>query len=156
MSLDNRVTEDRNDGRTGRRRKFALIGCGSILGIFVLVIVLTVAVGMAADDKERPARTATRTAEEAAERRNGFHCLSAWDGGHAGMEQLIKAQLTDPNSLTVHETRIATVVVDSDGRQCHVLLVDFGARNAFGGMVRHEARGWVDHETCAATLEWVR
>jgi hypothetical protein len=28
----------------------------------------------------------------------------------------------------------------------------FGAGNAFGGMVRHTAIGWIDHDSCEATL----
>lgn len=139
-----------------RDRKFALFGCGTIVGIFVLVLVLAVVVGLAADKETAPEREATRSTEDAANRRQGFHCLSAWDGNHDGLERLVKGELNDPDSMVTHETRIAPVVTNNSGQQGHAIIMEFGARNAFGGMVRHEARGWVDHETCAATLEWVR
>ena len=96
----------------------------------------------------RPAAaTATPDAEEAEKRRKGFHCLSAWDGSHRGFNEQIKKLLNDPGSLEVHETRIAAAV---GGK--HAIMVDFSAKNALGGRVRHLARGGVDHETCVATL----
>ena len=37
-----------------------------------------------------------------------------------------------------------------DGR--HVIRLEFTAKNAFGGRVRHTAAGYVDNKTCEATL----
>ena len=134
--------------RRGSRRKFALIGCGPIVVISILVVVLAVI----ADRETKP----EREAEQAEERRQGFHCLSAWDGNHDGLEMLVKDNLNDPNSMETYETRITPVVTDSNGQRGHAVVMEFGARNAFGGMVRNTARGWIDHDTCAATLEWIR
>ncbi len=50
--------------------------------------------------------------------------------------------------METHETRIWPV--NSLGR--HEVVMDFGARNSFGGMVRRTATGWVDNETCEAEL----
>ena len=65
-----------------------------------------------------------------------------------GLEALVRDQLKDPSSMEAHETRIWPV--NSLGR--HEVVMDFGARNSFGGMVRHTATGWVDNETCEAEL----
>ena len=88
------------------------------------------------------------SADSAEDIRNGFHCLSKWDGNHDGFERLVKRQLNDPGSMETFETRITPV--DTSGK--HVVFMDFGARNGFGGMVRSTARGTVDNETCEVTL----
>ena len=44
---------------------------------------------------------------KAEEERKGFHCLSAWDGNHDGLEGLVRQQLNDPDSMETRETRIA-------------------------------------------------
>ena len=49
--------------------------------------------------------------------------------------------------MEVHSTRITPEV---DGT--HIVIVDFGAKNALGGVVRNIARGLVDHETCEALV----
>ena len=51
--------------------------------------------------------------------------------------------------MTTYETRISPVNT-ATGK--HTILMDYGARNSFGGMVRGTARGTVDNETCEATL----
>ena len=85
--------------------------------------------------------------EKLEERRKGFHCLSSWDGNHDGFERLVRARLNDPGSMKTYETRITPVVGGE-----HRIIMEFGAKNAFGGMVRHTATGRVDHETCKAVL----
>lgn len=81
------------------------------------------------------------------DQRQGFHCLSAWDGNHDGLEALIRGQLNDPGSMDTISTLIGPV---KDGR--HVIRLEFTAKNAFGGRVRHTAAGYVDNKTCEATL----
>ena len=73
-----------------------------------------------------------------------FECLG-WT--RRQMNTLIKTNLNDPNSMEVHSTRITPEV---DGT--HIVIVDFGAKNALGGVVRNIARGLVDHETCEALV----
>ena len=53
--------------------------------------------------------------------------------------------------MEVHETRIAPV--DANGQ--HAVFMDFGAKNAFGGMVRSMARGLIDNGTCEAVLLYI-
>lgn len=96
---------------------------------------------------ERATQEAVKATATATYRHQGFHCLSAWDGNSRRMNDLIKTYLNDPNSMEVHSTRIAPEV---DGT--HVVIVDFGAKNALGGVVRNIARGLVDHETCEALV----
>lgn len=91
--------------------------------------------------------TATARAEEAENRRKGFHCLSLWDGNHDLFEGLIRERLNDPSSMETFETRVSPV---KEGR--HEILMDFGARNAFGGMVRKVAYGNYDNKTCEPEL----
>ena len=86
--------------------------------------------------------------EEIEERHKGFHCLSSWDGNHGGMTELIKARLNDPDSMETREPRITPV--NNAGQ--HRIIVNFTARNAFGGVVRSRAFGLVDNETCEATI----
>lgn len=88
------------------------------------------------------------SAEELEEKRKGFHCLSPWDGNHDGLEELIRDRLNDPDSMETIETRI-TPVNDSGE---HTVILEFTAKNAFGGRVRHQALGMVNNETCKATL----
>ena len=90
----------------------------------------------------------TGDADEAEERRKGFHCLTEWDGNHDGLEVLVKDQLNDPGSMETHSTRITPV--NADGK--HIIFMEFSAKNAFGGRVRNTAGGLVDPETCEATL----
>ena len=88
------------------------------------------------------------TREAAEERQKGFHCLSAWDGNHDGLEDLIKAKLKDPDSMETIETKITPV--DANGN--HAVFLKYRARNSFGGMVVEQAFGIVDNDTCEATL----
>ena len=92
-------------------------------------------------------RVATVTAERAEYERKGFHCLDAWDGNHNGLEALVRDVLNDPGSMETYETRVSPV---EDGE--HSIIMEFGARNVFGGMVRQTAFGTYDHKTCEAVL----
>ena len=96
---------------------------------------------------EMATQEAVKATATATHRYQGFHCLSAWDGHSRQMNALIKTYLNDPSSMEVHSTRVTPEV---DGT--HVVIVDFGAKNALGGVVRNIARGLVDHETCEALV----
>ncbi len=119
-------------------RKWAL-GCTGVVVAFIILIIVIVAVSAGGDSG-----TDTTSAEE---KRKGFHCLSDWDGNHDELERLVRQRLNDPGSMETYETRIGTV---QQGR--HRIVMEFGAKNAFGGMVRSTATGWVDNESCEATL----
>ena len=78
-----------------------------------------------------------RTDQEIAEA-----CLSLWDGNHDDFERQVRELLNDPDSMETHSTRFGTI----EGQ--FFLIMDYGARNAFGGMVRTEAIAIMDTETC--------
>ena len=134
-------------------RAVKIIG-GVVAGIIVVGMIGSATGGGGGSDggEDKPAPTATRTesAQDAEKRRKGFHCLSAWDGGHNGLNELVKARLNDPGSFEMHETKIAPVTPYSGGK--HAIIVDFSAKNALGGRVRHSARGAVDPGTYEPTL----
>ena len=133
-------------------RAAKIIG-GAAAGIIVVGMIGS-ALGGGGDresnDKPAPAATRTESPQDAERRHKGFHCLSGWDGGHNGLNELIKARLNDPGSFEMHETKIAPVTPYSGGK--HAIIVDFSAKNALGGRVRHSARGTVAPDTCGATL----
>ena len=110
-----------------------------LAGLVIGVLFLVFSVCSGESEEER--------AERLEDRRKGFHCLSDWDGNHDGLEALVRPLLQDPGSMQTYETLIGPV---RDGK--HQITMNFGARNAFGGMVRHTAKGEVDHKTCEATL----
>ena len=123
-------------------------------GLTALVLLASIAyVGCGSSEEAKATREAAKAEEKAtkaAELRQGFHCLSDWDGNHDGLEALTRARLNDPGSMETYSTVISQAV---NGR--HRIKMEFGARNAFGGMVRHTVIGWVDHETCEATLGFI-
>ena len=85
--------------------------------------------------------------EDAEDTRKGFHCLSAWDGNHDGMEAQVRDRFNDPNSMETLSTRITPVDDFGD----HYIIMEFTAKNAFGGVVRNTATAIVDNETCEAS-----
>jgi len=59
----------------------------------------------------------------------------------------VREVLNDPNSMTTHATYYGR---SSSGE--FILRMDYGARNAFGGMVRTEATAVMDTDTCEVTV----
>ena len=125
-----------------------------IAGVMVWLVAAGI-IGIISDacesDHSREAHAEATAAREAEDRRKGFHCLSPWDGNHLDFKELVKDQLNDPDSMKVDRTRITPA--GESGQ--HVISMDFRARNVFGGMVRSEARGLVDNNTCTATLLFI-
>lgn len=132
--------------RKPQRRKTFYVVTG-IVGVLAVVVIVVVIAAASSEDQSTENKSVS-AAEEEEEQRKGFHCLSPWDGNHDGLEALVRDQLKDPSSMETHGTRISPV--NSLGR--HTVIMDFGARNSFGGMVRQTATGWVDNETCEAEL----
>lgn len=96
---------------------------------------------------ERAAKEEEKARKAAADKIQGFHCLSGWDGSHRGLVRQVKARLRDPDSFEHIETRIAKV---ENGT--HAIFMTYHARNGFGGMNVEKAVGAVDHDTCTASL----
>ena len=98
----------------------------------------------AAGEAERQ-RVAAKAAEEAEERRKGFHCLSGWDGSHRGLIDWTKENLNDPGSFEHDETRITPV---NDQGQ-HSVIMKYRAKNGFGGVVRGSILAVIRQSDCA-------
>ena len=133
-------------------KRKVIVGGLVVLGILMVVS----AIGTALESEESKAANAEATAVavqaeealEAEERKSGMHCLSALDGDHDGLNDLVKDQLTDPGSLETVSTKVSPA--DDSGK--NGLFMDFTAKNAFGGRVRYMARAVMDNESCEATL----
>lgn len=98
----------------------------------------------AAAETQRVAQGA-KAAEQAEEKRKGFHCLSAWDGSQRAVIDWTKENLNDPGSFEHDETRIAPV--DAEGN--HTVIMDYRAKNGFGGVVRGAVMATINGSTCA-------
>lgn len=100
-----------------------------------------------ADPEAEAREAAAKAAEKAEDRRKGFHCLSGWDGSHSGVKSYVEKRLRDPDSFEHIETRITPV---KDG--IHTLVMQYRARNGFGGMTVGNAVATVRNSDCQATI----
>lgn len=121
--------------------QYFTIGC-LVVVIAIVALVVTCVVSLMGPSELSDAEKAI----EAEEKRKGFHCMSPWDGNHDGLEDLVRARLKDPDSMETIGTRITPV--DANGN--HRVILEYRARNSFGGMVVEQALGSVDNETCEA------
>lgn len=118
-------------------------GCGLLLIVGAIFALST----CGESDEEEAARLKQEAVEEAENREKGFHCLSAWDGSHSALVDAVKSSLRDPGSFEHYETRITPENVEG----VHILSMEYGARNGFGGMNRETMMAEVDNVTCRAT-----
>ena len=93
--------------------------------------------------KKEEAIAKAEAVKKAAERRKGFHCLSAWDGSHRQTVKLIKKNLKDPKSFEHIETRITPVENGS-----HIVFTKYRAKNSFGGYVVETQPSAISNATC--------
>lgn len=133
-------------------RKNTVIGCGGAIGLLLLVstcVALT-------SDGDTPTANATgnevvetaeadEAAEEAEKKRKGFHCLSSWDGSHRELVSAFKQTLREPDSFEHIETRISPVSKEGN----HALLMQYRARNGFGGMNVGSLTATVKNSDCS-------
>ena len=103
-------------------------------GLTALVLLASIACGQSDEDKTEA-------------RRQGQHCLNLGNTNESFYAK-VYSNLVDPGSLKEELTVIGPVI---DGE--HRIKMDFTTRNALGQTVRSAAIGWVDHETCEATLD---
>ncbi len=123
-------------------------GYGGCLGVFVIAcIVIFIIVSPSETPERRKQRLERETVEQAEKRRKGWHCLSAWDSSHSGVERYLKQRLRDPDSYEHVDTRITPV---SNGE--HTLIMRYRARNGFGGMTVGMVTARINNATCNATM----
>jgi hypothetical protein len=119
------------------------------IGCAVLAIGLVLAIGMCSGgSSETPEEAKQREAKTAEDRRTGMHCLSGWDGSNASFTDQVKARLREPDSFEHVETRITPV--DKSGN--HTVMMQYRAKNGFGGTNNPTAIGTVRQSDCAATV----
>ena len=106
----------------------------------------------AAERKERqrteaattPAPTRTARVRNA----DGFHCLSSWDGSHREFQRDVRNRMREPRSFEHIQTRVTRV----NEAGFHTVIMEYRARNGFGGMNVATALGRYRNDTCAHTL----
>jgi uncharacterized protein (DUF1684 family) len=94
------------------------------------------------------ARIAREQREAEEERRSGFHCLSSWDGSHREFRNAVRDRMRDPDSFEHIETRVTPV--DEDGM--HTIIMQYRARNGFGGMNVGTALGQYRNAGCGFVI----
>lgn len=80
-----------------------------------------------------------------ADKQAGVHCLSKWDGSHEEVVELVRAGLREPSSFEHIQTRVTQIKADGQ----HGLLMDYRARNGFGGVNVHTATATYRNDNCA-------
>ncbi|MEO5759686.1 MAG: hypothetical protein ABIQ51_22850 [Mesorhizobium sp.] len=114
------------------------MGCGTMIVISLLLgFALTHCGG------------STSKTDVAEDHRKGFHCLSAWDGSDSALVAKVNENLRDPSSFEHVETRISPV--DSEGN--HRVVMEYRARNGFGGLNVSIAKGTIRNSDCAL-IDW--
>lgn len=120
-------------------------GYQNLVGLVVLFSIVAVIVAMCQPSSVERERAAALSAQN---RTKGFHCLSAWNGSHLDFVGTVKRAMRDPNSFEHIKTVITPV---KDGK--HTVVMDYRARNGFGGMNTGVAVGVVSNADCKL-LEW--
>ncbi len=123
----------------------AEIGCGLLIVVGFLFVLHNCT---SSDEDTDPAKLDKELAQIEADRHQGLHCLSAWDGSNSSLVKQVEAGLRDPDSFEHVETKIAPVEVET-GK--HRAIMQFRARNGFGGLNVGYATGLVDPISCSAT-----
>lgn len=91
-------------------------------------------------------RATEARAEEAENRKKGFHCLSGWDGSFAPLVEAVKARLRDPDSFE----HVETVVTPADNAGIHTAAMKYRAKNGFGGLNVEHAAATYRNRDCSA------
>ena len=87
--------------------------------------------------------------QKAEEKRKGFHCLSSWDGSHRAVANWTKKQLREPKSFK----HINTLVWPVDTQGNHQLVMQYKAKNGFGGMTSGVVKAFYSNSDCGATIK---
>jgi hypothetical protein len=135
-----------------RRHVRRLLGGGALLAVagFVgLALTLPPAAEreaqLAADAAAAALAEAARAAAEVADREAGRHCLSISGLEVQSVVNAVKASLREPDSFEMISTSMSPLT--ENGR--HVVLMDYRARNGFGGMNVATARAVIINADCS-------
>lgn len=99
---------------------------------------------LAAAERARDAKAREDRAKEieAQKRHHGDHCRT---DSYVAVRMMIERSLHDPGSLDVLNWAMSPRNTETNS---HRMIVEFTAKNAFGGRVRSIASTYVSHETC--------
>jgi hypothetical protein len=126
---------------------FAKVGCAGIVivALFGVPLTLTTCSRWRAESKTEAAKEAKEKAAKAADdRQQGLHCLLPYLGYSTKFVDAVKQRLRDPDSFEHDKTMIAPAGPDGS----HPIIMEYRAKNGFGGMNRSIAVGKLDHGTC--------
>lgn len=135
-----------------RRQTAIFTGCVWALGIGVLwigVIIYGYATRPPSPEtiaKQR-AEAEAKAVQQASDRAQGLHCLLPILGYNQSFVDAVKARLRDPDSFEHDRTRIAP----ANGEGQHRVIMEYRAKNGFGGVNREVATGTLDHVSCVIT-----
>lgn len=101
----------------------------------------------AAEKAKADEMAAAEAKKKAAERDQGLHCLSPWDGSSSQLVAMVKPQMRNPKSFEHIETRIGPK--DKNGQ--HKVAMKYRAENGFGGMTIGYVSGKVSNADCSVT-----
>lgn len=138
--------------------RVVILTLSTLLGVFIVAVVVVgvlIETGVIDDPDDTPAAepepaTTTTTTAPTTTRppttttlavKDVFEdCMDPWDGNYNALEDLIRPLLNDPGSMETFGTYYFTWDDLDDGLV--TVRLDYGARNAFGGMVR--ASAWAE------------
>ena len=136
-------------------KEISTAGCSAILIALALLGYFLISQCSATNEAERietekqaAASTERRKVEDVENKRQGFHCLSGWDGSHPDVVSTIKGGLRDPDSFE----HIKTIITPANAAGQHQLMMSYRAKNGFGGMMPGRVIATVNHTSCKATI----
>lgn len=120
----------------------------SAAGIVIVMIILGVSLYSCSGGGESAQDESDRRAQEANDKRKGFHCLSSWDGSHAAFKRDVKNRMRDPSSFEHIETGVTSI----SSSNTHNVHMKYRAKNGFGGYVVGTATGVFNNSDCRHTV----
>lgn len=116
--------------------------------IIILLIGFSLYSCMSDSPEEKRAKEKAKAEKAVSDKKAGFHCLSAWDGAHTDVVRYVKNQLRDPSSFE----HIGTKITPVNDKGEHVLIMQYRAKNGFGGMVPGIVTAKISNSSCSATI----
>lgn len=113
------------------------------LSLFILVVLLFLAAGSGEPNSSTP-----KTPEEIRKEQIEEH-FSPWDGAHRNLVTAVKEEMLDPNSFQ----HVKTTYWDKGDHL--VVNMTFRGTNAFGAVVPHIVKAWIDLDGNIQKWEWL-
>ena len=121
-----------------------------VLMVLILLAVTNLACNTSTQNNSPQTTGAVTTAKPRNAQQVFEACVSPWDSDHDGFERLIREALKLPISMQTNSIYYDPEDSISDGRV--LITVDYSTRNSFREMVRSDAIGEIEIDTCRITL----